>query len=304
MKRFAIIPVIFLVAALTFGESVWSGNAAVGGTSDFPGESGLYRGLSNSFPPGTMLKVTNPRNDKTVDVIVAGLLDTPGVFILLEPNAGDLIELPTDLVVPVKVSPIVVIANAEGYEVDSELLSTGDSSTPIDADSGIPISPETIIAYEIPLEDEDFVAEEVSIEEAVMEEDLILEETVVKEGDKVFFLMPSDPKPPENTEVSTDVPMYTDDGSKLSVNSLIKIEESMTGTFVQIGAYESFAIMDEAASEISLAAPGYPLGFAENDGKIRYIYKLLVGPLGPAEVGIVLETARNTAFPDAFRYIQ
>jgi hypothetical protein len=32
------------------------------------------------------------------------------------------------------------------------------------------------------------------------------------------------------------------------------------------------------------------------------VYKLLIGPLKPAETGVVLQSARSSAFPDAFPY--
>lgn len=363
MKRYFLIPILFLVAAIGFAESVWTGNAAVGTISDFPGDSEIYRASSNSFPPGTRLVVTNPRGGRSVDVTVIGRLDSPGVFILLEIQAGENIGLPVDHVVPVRVSPlennagagIPGVAGEEGgltedtdfnpaasidetdeelrivetpepeLEVESEpepesvVVSTSDTE-PLAEDLIEPeaIEPEaenseTIYTYEYP-DDGDIVEESLVQEDP---DDEILNDEVVtdSDGNSMFFLMPTDPRPPEVTEEPfTDDPatemveadQSEADSTELSYpvaeTELARVDARVSGSYVQIGAYQSMAVMLEAAARIGVAAPGYPLSYTEIRSGSSQIYKLLIGPLSPAEVGIVLQTARNTAFPDAFPY--
>lgn len=325
MKRYAIILVIFLVAVFSYAESVWTGNAAVGGSAEFPGISETYRALSNSFPPGTMLKVTNPRDGSIVDVFVSGRLDTPGIFILMEKEAGEMIGLPLDHVVPVKVTPGGLTNELDAAAYDETAIAEADENL---------VVPETIITYELPADDSSIeelktedepLASDILVEEALVEDTPVLEspDTPVKEilvedtssesaesGDTIFFLMPSDPKPPvvipEVPEVDDVIEtVEADDSVKVPViiGTLIRIDNSISADYVQIGAYASYTVMEDAASVIGGAAPGYPLGYSEVVRSGRAVYKLLVGPLSPAEVGVILKTARNTTFPDAFRYI-
>ena len=410
MKKIALILLIVLAASVSHAESVWTGNAAVGGTADFPGDSENYRASSNSFPPGTRLQVTNPRGGRSVDVIVTGRLQSPGVFILIEEQAGLNIGLPLDHVVPVRVTPfrdnedpaIADPGETEGgvsddtdfnpaasiTESDEELKvaeapavpepeaaeeaadSAGALETPPPAaDAGstgelpetaaVPagelpeapeeaedegsgeseITPEVIITYEFPepgtaeapaetsvVEEEtaeegpvdDRAIEESVIEESVIEESVAGEELVrdapsaeapagePSDGESVFFLMPTDPRPPEPVETAESDRPEAGDDSPDAVSAPLPpadppVQAVDTGErFVQIGAYRSKAVMDEAAGRIGAAAPGYPLSYIESGSGSNRVYKLVIGPLRPAEVGIVLQTARNTAFPDAF----
>jgi rare lipoprotein A (peptidoglycan hydrolase) len=106
MKRIlGTITLCLLVGSLS-AQSVWTGNAAVGTSGDFPGESAVLRAASNSFPSGTELMVTNPRGGQSVEVTITGRLETPGVFILIERAAATAIDLPTDHVLPVRVTPL------------------------------------------------------------------------------------------------------------------------------------------------------------------------------------------------------
>ena len=96
---------LIFIAAAAGAQSVWSGNAAVGLPSEFPISSAIPRAASNTFPVGTVLQVINPATGLSVDVEVTGPVRSPGVFILVDTDAALSIGLPSDLVVPVRVSP-------------------------------------------------------------------------------------------------------------------------------------------------------------------------------------------------------
>jgi hypothetical protein len=78
--------VLFLVNA-----SVWEGSASASTGGDLP-ETG-YFAATNSFPRNTVADVTNLENGRTVRVIVAGSLDTPGLLVVLSRDAADAIGL-------------------------------------------------------------------------------------------------------------------------------------------------------------------------------------------------------------------
>ncbi|MDR3167139.1 MAG: septal ring lytic transglycosylase RlpA family protein, partial [Treponema sp.] len=81
------------LAALFFfvGASIWEGAAAVSAGGDLP-ERGYYA-ATNSFPRNTIVDVTNLETGKTVRVIVAGTLDTPGLLAILSRDAASDIGL-------------------------------------------------------------------------------------------------------------------------------------------------------------------------------------------------------------------
>ena len=105
MKYTLAVSTLIFIAAAAGAQSVWSGNAAVGLPSDFPLSSSIPRAASNTFPLGTVLQITNPATGLNVDVEVTGPVRSPGVFILVDTDAALSVGLPSDLMVPVRVSP-------------------------------------------------------------------------------------------------------------------------------------------------------------------------------------------------------
>jgi hypothetical protein len=73
--------------------SVWEGAASAASSSDLP-DTG-YFAATNSFPRNTVVDVTNLENGRTIRVIVAQGLDTPGLLVILSKDAADAINLPT-----------------------------------------------------------------------------------------------------------------------------------------------------------------------------------------------------------------
>ena len=89
MKKILFVFSVMLALVVLSGASVWEGAAAV--SSDFP-ESGFYI-ATNSFPRNTVVDLTNLETGKTVRVIVAAGLDTPGLLALVSREAADAIGL-------------------------------------------------------------------------------------------------------------------------------------------------------------------------------------------------------------------
>ncbi|MCK5737212.1 MAG: SPOR domain-containing protein [Spirochaetaceae bacterium] len=266
MKKYSSVLALFFLTFTIHAQSVWSGNASVGGSSDFPGKSEVFRAASNSFPEGTVLQVTNPRGGAEVNVTVIGRLESPGVFILIEESAASVIGLPDDHVLPVRVTPISAAVVAESELVISE---TGEKTEDPDYNPAVSID-------KIP-------------DEETPETDDPPEEN---KGSKVFFLTPSDLRPPD---VETDV-------ENVPTPVLASYIPVAGKSYVQVGAYGSREVLDESLDYLQSIAPGYPLSMDSVTDKGRTVYKLLIGPLTPAETGIVLKTARSSAFPDAFFY--
>ncbi|RKX81159.1 MAG: hypothetical protein DRZ90_15435 [Spirochaetes bacterium] len=291
VKKYSAVLTLFFLTFAISAQSVWTGNASVGGSSDFPGKSDVFRAASNSFPEGTVLKVTNPRGGAEVDVTVTGRLKTPGIFILIEEEAASNIGLPFDHVLPVRVTPI---AQASEVEPKAVLEETGELTEDTDYNpaSGIPENPmvkpaesETIVTYN--LADEKPEAEN----DKNSEYDASSGTPDETAGSKIFFLTPSDLRPPEvpasvgKAEISE--PVYTSENAE---------------QYVQVGSYRSRTVLEDALNGLKAIAPVYPLSVDSVSNKDGTIYKLLIGPLSPAEIGIVLKTARSTVFPDAFPY--
>jgi len=85
MKR-TVAGCMLLCACLLFGASVWEGSAVVAGGGELP-ETGYYVS-TNSFPRNTIVDVKNLETDKTVRVIVAGGLNSPGLLVALSKEAA------------------------------------------------------------------------------------------------------------------------------------------------------------------------------------------------------------------------
>lgn len=108
MKRIYLI-LIIMGAAVLSAQSVWTGNAAVSSEREFESyysensSDGKFLGASNSFPGSTEVTVTNPRNGKSISVLIVKRLSQPGLFLVLSPEAGQAIALPNDDILNVEV---------------------------------------------------------------------------------------------------------------------------------------------------------------------------------------------------------
>ena len=149
----------------------------------------------------------------------------------------------------------------------------------------------------------------------------------------VYFLTPSDLRPPEappappeppaepDTAAPPDEPAVPEDASddtpdepavpeddasdaplEIPLTAMQRLTPPDSRPYVQIGAYRDPALLNQAALEFTHQAPGYPLSYAADTDESGAVYRLLIGPLQPAERGAVLKTARSSIFPDAFPY--
>ncbi|MDR0719708.1 MAG: hypothetical protein LBF78_08745, partial [Treponema sp.] len=102
MKKISIGLLVVAAVLLLLSASVWEGSAAVAAPGALP-ESGYYA-ATNSFPGNTVVDITNLANGRTIRVIVAGTLETPGLLVMLSRDAADAIELQSRSIGRVKMS--------------------------------------------------------------------------------------------------------------------------------------------------------------------------------------------------------
>ncbi len=326
MKRCAVVLLLILPVLSLPAEAVWTGNAAVGTPDDFPGTSASYRAASNTFPPGTALKIINPRNEKSVEVVVTRRLEAPGVFIMLEQPAARMVTLSDKSVMPLRVIPV------EESSADSSVqltLLTGADAASEDAASEH--------AAEFPADSEENAAETEAPFSAPAGEELpaggepadsgpVPEElpAAVEETEKIqFFLMPSELRPPqaaeknspsaseksveeidaELAELAKEIEAELAEEKEAAASADVYGNNTMRGNrYVQIGAYRNKAVLKQTMLNLQDKSPSYPISFDEDKTANGILYKLFVGPLRPAEMGVVLSTVRSWGFADAFFY--
>jgi hypothetical protein len=102
MKKISIGLLVIAAVVLLLSASVWEGSAAVASSGALP-ESGYYA-ATNSFPRNTVVDITNLANGRTIRVIVAGGLETPGLLVVLSKDAAGAIELQSRSIGRVKMS--------------------------------------------------------------------------------------------------------------------------------------------------------------------------------------------------------
>ncbi|MDR0731100.1 MAG: hypothetical protein LBF63_05470, partial [Treponema sp.] len=104
------------------GASVWEGAAALAPRGDLP-EDGYYA-ATNSFPPNTVVDITNLETGRSIRVIVASGLNTPGLLAVLSPDAASRIGLGTKTIGRIRMTqpedPVAIARFTEG------LVTSGD----------------------------------------------------------------------------------------------------------------------------------------------------------------------------------
>ncbi|MBF9015708.1 MULTISPECIES: hypothetical protein [unclassified Oceanispirochaeta] len=92
-----------ITAPLT-AQPTWSGDAAVDASEfvNFVDDVPLA-GASSSFTRNTVILVTNPQNNKTVEVTIVKRAPRPGVFLVLSEDAGKALSLSSGQVISVQV---------------------------------------------------------------------------------------------------------------------------------------------------------------------------------------------------------
>jgi hypothetical protein len=89
--NYSIVVCVILAFFLLTSASMWEGSAAVAAGSDLP-EKGFFA-ATNSFPRNTVIDLTNLENNKSIRVIVAGNLETPGLLALISKEAAEIIGM-------------------------------------------------------------------------------------------------------------------------------------------------------------------------------------------------------------------
>ncbi|MDR1443390.1 MAG: hypothetical protein LBI94_00765 [Treponema sp.] len=84
---------LILVSLSLTGASVWEGAAALAPRGDLPEEG--YYAATNSFPPNTVVDITNLETGRSIRAIVSSGLNTPGLLAVLSPDAAGRIGLGT-----------------------------------------------------------------------------------------------------------------------------------------------------------------------------------------------------------------
>lgn len=406
MKKCIGFILLVLLPIIVYADSVWTGNAAVGGISEFPGSSDVYRAASNSFPTGTVLEVTNPKGGAHTFVTVIGRLDSPGVFLLIEEEAAELIGLPSDHVLPVRVRPVpnyvdVTVEDTVDATLNDDVVTDDSDYNPTAGLEEGPLEPRTAVVEDLELAEEEILEASETIEEAVNDDifvtpvpeyiedecvdgdesekiesldiagDEIVTELVIPEeipekeaepvtiftyvlddeepvdiekdeesdelffsespeetentldieeeenGSTVYFLTPSDFRPPPlvnsaGYDIADETIPDTDnfDEGTPTVEMVHETEREDTEIsmaqeglpYIQIGAYKNRAILEETARRVRSSGMYYPMSLATAERSGTPVYKLLIGPLRPAERGVVLQSLKSTAYPDAFPY--
>ncbi|MDR0444278.1 MAG: SPOR domain-containing protein [Treponema sp.] len=118
--------VVILAASLFFvSASVWEGSAAVGG--DLP-EKGYYA-KTNSFPRNTVIDITNLENNKSIRLIIAGSLDSPGLLAVISKEAAETIGMQQDSITRIRLTqptdPVAYLRFTEGMAAGMPVYDSG-----------------------------------------------------------------------------------------------------------------------------------------------------------------------------------
>ncbi|MDR0388993.1 MAG: SPOR domain-containing protein [Spirochaetaceae bacterium] len=123
MKKHVMVLAVIVIMGVATSGSIWEGAAALGSNGELP-DSGYYA-ASSSFPRNTVVDVTNLETRKTVRVIIAGPLESPGLLALLSREAAASIGLSSRSVGRVRITqpadPVAFSRFTEGN------VSNGDS---------------------------------------------------------------------------------------------------------------------------------------------------------------------------------
>lgn len=223
-----------ITLSVAFAETVWEGSAAMSRYGEFP-VNGLY-GASNSFPVNTIISVENPKNKKTIEIIIVNSLSDKNLFLLLSKDVSEYLDIKQDEIIPVKAkivkevtlprmsekvsntdpdnnpssaeslllpeenkreSGVVIYEEAEFPEIDSLPDAAEEGEGKAETGSDIPVV-EYIIA------DSDFLTTDTEPDDMTAEADKETDETaelspLEKEKidyEKKYILSPSSPKPP------------------------------------------------------------------------------------------------------------
>jgi len=276
MKKYLFI--VLLLAALVFlpGSSVWEGAAAV--SVDFP-ESGFYV-ATNSFPRNTVVDLTNLETGRTVRVIVAAGLDTPGLLALISREAAEAVGLRSRTIGRIRMvapsDPIAFSRFSENYRSgDPDYDPQAAVERVYGSSTVFPTSPanDTSIRPDSPLRNEPEGA------------------WTPESTTPVQPSAPAEERPPQSGTTT-----QSGTGSQFfSVPVVFHLEQGKY--YLQIGAYELTASVERELSKIGRS---YPLTVQLFDNLGKPTYRILIGPVTQAEAGTFLRRFQAAGYKDAF----
>jgi hypothetical protein len=120
---------VALAILVLAGASVWEGSAAVSLGGELP--EGAYYVATNSFPRNTVVDVTNLENGRTIRVIVAASLDSPGLLAMLSRNAATAIGVPIRGIGRIRMTQPSDPVAFSRFAEERELSGDSDSSAPV-----------------------------------------------------------------------------------------------------------------------------------------------------------------------------
>ena len=118
MKKALLLVSVCVSLIIFLSATVWEGAAAVALNSELP-ENGLFI-ATNSFPPNTVLEITNLDNGKSVRVVASTGISNPGLLALLSRDAAFAIDLPARTTSRVRITQT---EDPAGLARSSEMLS-------------------------------------------------------------------------------------------------------------------------------------------------------------------------------------
>jgi len=346
--------ILFLVILKPiFSEPVWSGNASVD-ASEFVNfiEDTPLAGASNSFTRNTLVEVTNPQNGRTIEITIVKRAPRPGVFLLVSANAGELLGMPSDQVLPVQVrvvtdsapsvydnrfesndpdiNPAVTLPEEEAgafaapdaevaavedtpegdvieADIPPEAVSFMDGPVPVPG----PLEPDTLLilseeSADSAVSEEVVPSEDADIRVAVLPGETFPESALIPtetpEDNIIYFLTPSDFRPPEAPSVAEVrgeeeiIPVYID---RELLEDKIAAELKNGSSYIQLGAYSTAAMV---YAEMESIATRYPMIVWTDESSRGIIFKLLIGPLTSDETGVLTYRFKSAGYGDLFLY--
>jgi hypothetical protein len=131
MKNRIIIAIILASLFIFTGSSPWEGAAAVAPQGELPA-TGFFV-ATNSFPPNTVVDITNIETNRSTRAIVANALDTPGLLAVVSREAADLIGMRPGSINRIRMvqptDPIAFMRFTEGLAAGNPVFDSGNIIT-------------------------------------------------------------------------------------------------------------------------------------------------------------------------------
>lgn len=270
-----IISILFILCSgfLSADEAVQEGDAVMCPAGLFPDRG--YYGASDSIAVGSIVKVTNKSNSKSVDVYIVDKSDS---FMVLSYDAALKIGIKRKNSAAVQVSVIRNVSETKSEKQQDKIVPVAKKS--------YQLLPDGVEAAKEPAPAEEKTAPAPAVRPAavpVTQE----EEEAVFEGisDKVVAFIAAD-------DIDQTAARY------VSADTVGKSLPKPAGTFyVQLGFFSSIDNAEQIAYTVKTS---YPVLIVSKEMPTYVGYRVLAGPAPLAEKEDVLGDFRDSGFPDAF----